>query len=62
MVALSDSSVIRLCSVATVSPTFTSTSITGTLSWPPMSGTLISIVFAMVIAPRQSSSRRMSPS
>src|SRR5690348_931176 len=47
IVALSDSSVIRLCSFVTVSPAFTSTSITGTLSWPPMSGTFTSIVFAM---------------
>ena len=32
MVALSDSSVIRLCSFSTESPTLTSTSITGTPS------------------------------
>src|SRR5699024_1677902 len=46
MVALSDSSVIRPCSLATLSPAATITSITGTLSMPT-SGTLISIVFAM---------------
>src|SRR5690349_5548387 len=53
MVALSDSSVIRLCSFSTRSPAFTSTSITGTLSWPPMSGTFTSIVFAMSAPPSE---------
>src|SRR6185312_5905761 len=38
IVALSDSSVIRLCSFSTLSPALTSTSMTGTPSWP-MSGT-----------------------
>src|SRR5690606_38258241 len=47
IVALSDSSVTRPWSTATVSPTATSTSITGTSSKPPMSGTFTSIVFAM---------------
>src|SRR5690242_5594793 len=39
IVALSDSSVTRLWSLLTLSPTFTRISITGTLSKPPMSGT-----------------------
>src|SRR5690606_19884893 len=39
IVALSDSSVTRPWSMATVSPTATSTSITGTSLKPPMSGT-----------------------
>ena len=53
IVALSDSSVTRPWSFATVSPALTSSSITGTLSWPPMSGTLISIVFAIVAPPSE---------
>src|SRR5690606_6112567 len=48
IVALSDSSVASPWSTATVLPTATSTSITGTPSRPPMSGTFTSIVFAMV--------------
>src|SRR5690606_32990442 len=42
IVALSDSSVTRPWSFDTVSPTATSTSITGTSSEPPMSGTFAS--------------------
>src|SRR5690606_17641290 len=44
IVALSDSSVTRPWSLATVSPALTSSSITGTSSKPPMSGTFSSIV------------------
>jgi ABC-type lipoprotein release transport system permease subunit len=40
MVALSDSSVIRLCSASTLSPSDTRTSITSTSSKSPMSGTV----------------------
>src|SRR5690606_3380144 len=47
IVALSDSSVTRPWSLATVSPTETSTSITGTSSYPPMSGTFTSMLLAM---------------
>jgi len=47
MVALSDSSVTRPCSLATLSPGFTSTSITGTFSLP-ISGTRASLRSAMV--------------
>ena len=41
--ALSDSTVIRLCSTAMVSPTLTKTSITSTSLKSPISGTLTSI-------------------
>src|SRR5690606_34672502 len=47
IVALSDSSVTRPWSLATVSPTATSTSITGTSSKPPISGTRASFKSAM---------------
>ena len=43
IVALSDSSVISESSTPTVSPGFTSTSMTGTSLKSPMSGTLTSI-------------------
>ena len=43
MEALSDSTVIKLCSALTTSPGFTSSSMTVTSSKSPMSGTLISI-------------------
>src|SRR5690625_2200195 len=52
MVALCDSSVIRPCSFSTLSPAETITSITGTLSMP-ISGTLTSIVFAMLASLHQ---------
>ena len=42
MEALSDSTVIKLCSAFTVSPTLTNSSMTATSSKSPMSGTLIS--------------------
>jgi hypothetical protein len=41
--ALSDSTVIKLCSAFTVSPAFTSTSMIATSSKSPMSGTFTSI-------------------
>lgn len=47
IVALSLSSVIRDCSFSTLSPSPTSTSITGTFSKSPMSGTLTSTVSLM---------------
>ena len=43
MVALSVSKVIKVSSTATVSPTFTATSMMSTLSCPPISGTFNSI-------------------
>lgn len=49
--ALSDSTVISDCSAFTVSPTFTSTSITATSSKSPMSGTLISTVAMSCLPP-----------
>src|SRR5690606_32914397 len=53
IVALSDSSVTRPWSFATVSPGATSTSITGTSSKPPMSGTFTSTVLAIERAVQQ---------
>src|SRR5262245_13505857 len=53
MEALSDSTVIRLCSGLMVSPGLTSTSMTATDSKSPMSGTLISMR-AMVFVSRRS--------
>src|SRR6201996_590272 len=47
IVALSDSSVIRLCSLATLSPGLIITSITGTSAWP-ISGTRASFRSAMI--------------
>jgi hypothetical protein len=47
IVALSDSSVTRPWSLATLSPGLTRISMTGTPLRSPMSGTLISIVLAM---------------
>src|SRR3990167_826352 len=44
MEALSDSTVIRLCSGLMVSPTLTSSSMTATSSRSPISGTLISTI------------------
>ena len=49
MDALSDSTVIRLCSALTVSPTLTSNSMTATSAKSPISGTLMSI-FAMFVS------------
>ena len=49
--ALSDSTVISDCSALTVSPTFTSTSITATSSKSPMSGTLTSTVAMLCLPP-----------
>ena len=49
--ALSDSTVISDCSALTVSPTFTSTSITATSSKSPMSGTLTSTVAISCLPP-----------
>ena len=60
IVALSDSRVTRPWSFFTVSPTATSSSITGTSPWPPMSGTLLSMSAMPVL--RQSMARRMSAS
>src|SRR5690606_21565044 len=57
IVALSDSSVARPWSLATVSPTATSTSITGTSSNPPMSGTFTSTVFAMLCSFHRAAAR-----
>ena len=48
MVALSDSRVISESSFSTVSPALTRTSMTSTSSKSPMSGTLISLVSAMI--------------
>src|SRR5690606_10315123 len=47
MEALSDSTVIRLCSTEMVSPTATSTSITSTSEKSPISGTFSSVVLMM---------------
>ena len=47
--ALSDSTVIKLCSALTVSPTLTSNSMTATSAKSPISGTLMSI-FAMLLS------------
>ena len=44
MEALSDSTVIRLCSTFTVSPGLTISSMTATSSKSPMSGTFISMI------------------
>jgi hypothetical protein len=62
--ALSLSTVIRLCSSATSSPAFTRTSITSTSLKSPMSGTFNSIVAisCLLLAWRQSTARRKSPS
>ena len=49
--ALSDSTVIKDCSARTLSPTFTSSSMTATSSKSPISGTFTSIV-AMCFLPR----------
>src|SRR5699024_9044311 len=49
--ALSDSSVIRLCSSSMVSFSATRTSMTSTSSTSPMSGTLISIGLLIVFSP-----------
>ena len=46
--ALSDSTVIRLCSALTVSPTLTKISITSTESKSPMSGTSIAVMLLIV--------------
>ena len=69
IVALSDSSVTSESSAATVSPGFTSTSMTGTSLKSPMSGTLTSIVLisvSLTILPgppgRYSTARRRSAS
>ncbi len=50
IVALSDSSVMSGSSLLTVSPGFTSTSITGMFLKSPMSGTLISTMLAILFA------------
>ncbi len=50
IVALSVSSVIRVCSFSTVSPGFTAISMTATPLNPPMSGTLISMVWLMLFS------------
>src|SRR5690606_35213163 len=51
MEALSDSTVIRLCSLATLSPSATSTSMTSTSVTSPISGTLTSMMLLIVLAP-----------
>ncbi|MDH6594855.1 hypothetical protein M2165_004744 [Variovorax sp. TBS-050B] len=48
--ALSDSTVMSDCSALTVSPTFTSTSITATSSKSPMSGTLTSTAAMLCVS------------
>src|SRR5690625_7168444 len=50
MVALSDSRVSRLSSFSTLSPWATSTSMTGTLSKSPISGTTISFLLLMTFS------------
>ncbi|KFJ70657.1 pyruvate dehydrogenase complex dihydrolipoamide acetyltransferase domain protein [Bordetella bronchiseptica] len=50
--ALSDSTVIRLCSALIVSPADTSTSMTSTSLKSPMSGTLISTILLMSVYPQ----------
>ncbi|CPO75205.1 Uncharacterised protein [Bordetella pertussis] len=59
--ALSDSTVIRLCSALMVSPAATSTSMTSTSLKSPMSGTLISTIL-LIDCPRYSAMRRKSTS
>jgi hypothetical protein len=51
--ALSDSTVMSDCSALTVSPTFTSTSITATSSKSPMSGTLTSTAAISFVSRRE---------
>jgi hypothetical protein len=46
--ALSDSTVIKLCSALTASPTFTKISITSTVSKSPMSGTSIAVMLLIM--------------
>ncbi len=59
--ALSDSTVIRLCSALIVSPTATRTSMTATSLKSPMSGTLTSTVL-LIGLPVHSAMRRKSAS
>jgi len=50
MVALSDSRVAMASSTLMLSPTFTNRSMTGTLSKSPMSGTLTSMIWLMLVS------------